>query len=51
MSTSGMSQMREHVDGDNLTLNWTSMTRPNNSPEDRPYHHGDLQRAIVSAAL
>jgi AcrR family transcriptional regulator len=27
------------------------MTKPNVSPEERPYHHGDLQRAIVSAAL
>jgi AcrR family transcriptional regulator len=27
------------------------MTKPNTSAEDRPYHHGDLQRAIVSAAL
>lgn len=51
MSTLDVSQMREHVDGDNLTLNWTTMTKPNSGAEDRPYHHGDLQRAIVSAAL
>jgi AcrR family transcriptional regulator len=27
------------------------MTEPNASPEERPYHHGDLQRAIIAAAL
>lgn len=27
------------------------MTKPNVSAEDRPYHHGDLRRAIVNAAL
>jgi AcrR family transcriptional regulator len=27
------------------------MGRPSNNPEERPYHHGDLQRAIIAAAL
>ena len=27
------------------------MSKPNATAEERPYHHGDLQRAIVSAAL
>jgi AcrR family transcriptional regulator len=27
------------------------MAEPNIAPEERPYHHGDLHRAIVSAAL
>jgi AcrR family transcriptional regulator len=27
------------------------MSKPNAPAEERPYHHGDLQRAIVSAAL
>ena len=27
------------------------MRKPNATAEERPYHHGDLQRAIVSAAL
>ena len=27
------------------------MTEPNASAEERPYHHGDLQRAIITAAL
>jgi AcrR family transcriptional regulator len=27
------------------------MSKPNATPAERPYHHGDLQRAIVSAAL
>src|SRR6202051_891780 len=28
-----------------------AMRKPNATAEERPYHHGDLQRAIVSAAL
>jgi AcrR family transcriptional regulator len=27
------------------------MSKPNPTPGERPYHHGDLQRAIVGAAL
>lgn len=31
--------------------NCATMTKPNITAEERPYHHGDLHRAIVSAAL
>ena len=27
------------------------MSKANATPEERPYHHGDLQRAIIAAAL
>lgn len=48
--------MDSHLDGKMLTRatfnpKWIVMTKANSTAEQRPYHHGDLHRAIVSAAL
>lgn len=43
--------MGKNVDTSNLKPKWTNMTQDISTTEPRPYHHGDLHRAIVEAAL
>jgi hypothetical protein len=44
-------QLAEYAYIDNFFPKWTKMTKPNVTAGERPYHHGDLHRAIVNAAL
>jgi AcrR family transcriptional regulator len=43
--------MRDDVDNDHFGHHWRNYEQSQRHCRERPYHHGDLQRAIVNAAL
>jgi hypothetical protein len=58
MEFTGLCLRSRNVDIDNLStsvsasnINLPSLAKSNPKTQQRPYHHGDLRRAIVTAAL